>query len=129
MKVFLDTSLLSDSGLSEFGEEIAEEIAEQVAAGGSFYVSSVTHFQLLWGYAVAGMPATGYESFLAATGTEVAPLTKTDAEQAAAMKPARGDLLDALIAAAVKRHDANVWTLDRDFLKFLPKTRVRLMRP
>jgi len=124
LKIFLDTSLLSDSGLSEFGEEMVE----QIVAGSSFYVSAVTHFQLLWGYSRAGMSPAKYEGFLEKTTTEVAPLTKADAKQAAGMKPGRADLLDALIAAAVDRYDATIWTLDRDFLKFLPKARVRLLR-
>ena len=125
MKIFLDTSLLSDAGLSQF----AEEIAERVAAGSSFYVSAVTHFQLLWGYSTAGMTPGAYEAFLEATKAEVVPLTKVDAAQAALMKPGREDLLDALIAATARRYDASVWTLDTDYLKFLPKARVRLLRP
>ena len=75
MKIFLDTSLLSDAGLSQF----AEEIAERVAAGSAFYVSAVTHFQLLWGYSTAGMTPGAYEAFLEATKAEVVPLTKVDA--------------------------------------------------
>ena len=35
---------------------------------------------------------------------------------------------DALIAATARRYDASVWTLDGDYLKFLPKARVRVMR-
>jgi predicted nucleic acid-binding protein len=123
LKVFLDTSLLSDAGLARF----AKEIADGVGTGSSFYVSAVTHFQLQWGYSMAGMSQTKYEVFLDATRTEVVPLTKTDAERAASMKPGRADIPDALIAATVKRYDASVWTLDRDFLKFLPKARVRIL--
>ena len=124
MKIFLDTSLLSESGLSEFGEQIVE----QVVGGSSFYVSSITHFQLLWRYSLAGMKPARYEAFLDQTGTEVVPLTKFDATQAAGLKPSKTDLLDALISASVKRYDASVWTLDKDFMKFLPKARVRLFR-
>jgi predicted nucleic acid-binding protein len=43
------------------------------------------------------------------------------------MKPDRTDIADALIAATAKRYDASVWTLDKGFLKFLPKTRVRVL--
>jgi predicted nucleic acid-binding protein len=125
LKIFLDTSLLSDAGLSELGEEFAE----QVGAGGSFYVSAVTHFQLMWGYSLAGMSPARYQAFLEATRTEVAPLTRLDAERAAAMRPGKTDLLDALIAAAVKRYEATIWTRDSDFLKFLPKASVRLIPP
>ena len=124
MRIFLDTSLLSDSGLSEFGEEIVE----QVVGGSSFCVSAITHFQLLWGHSLAGLSPARYEAFLEQTATEVVPLTKFDASAAAAIKPSKADLLDALIAASVKRYDANIWTLDRDFLKFLPKTGVRIIR-
>ena len=123
MKVFLDTSLLSDARLSEFGGEILD----QIEAGSSFYVSSLTHFQLMWGYALAGMSPSSYQAFLRKTGTEVAPLTKADAELAAEMKPGRADLLDALIAATAKRYDATVWTLGRDFLRLMPETRVRVL--
>ena len=124
MKIFLDTSLLSDAGLAEFGEQIALQVEE----GSNFFVSSVTHFQLLWGYALAGMTPTGYEGFLEQTGTEVVPLTKLDAKEAAGLKPGASELLDALIAASVNRHDAELWTLDRDFLKLLPKARVHIFR-
>jgi len=124
MRIFLDTSLLSDSGLSEFGEEIVE----QVVGGSSFYVSAITHFQLLWGYSLAGLPSTRYQGFLEQTATEVVPLTRLDATEAAALKSSKADLLDALIAASVKRYQANIWTLDKDFLKFLPKAGVRLFR-
>jgi predicted nucleic acid-binding protein len=123
LKVFLDTSILSDSGLAEFGDRITEEVVE----GNSFFVSSITHFQLLWGYSLAGMSAAGYEDFLEQTGTEVAPVTRQDSEHAATLKPNSSDLLDALIAASVGRYDASIWTFDRDFLKFLPKARVHLL--
>lgn len=124
MKVFLDTSLLSDAGLARS----AKEIADGVETGSEFYVSAVTHFQLQWGYSMAGMSQAKYELFLDVTGTEVAPLTKTDVEEAASMKPGRADILDALIAATAKRYEANIWTFDRDFLSLLPKARVRLLR-
>ena len=75
------------------------------------------------------MTPGAYEAFLEATKAEVVPLTKVDAAQAALMKPGREDLLDALIAATARRYDASVWTLDTDYLKFLPKARVRLLRP
>ncbi|MDA4123146.1 MAG: PIN domain-containing protein [Thaumarchaeota archaeon] len=124
MKVFLDTSLLSDAGLAGF----AKEIAEGVETGSTFYLSAITHFQLQWGYSMAGMSKAKYETFLSATKVEVAPLTKTDSEQAASMKPVEADIPDALIAATAKRYDATIWTYDKDFLKFLPKARVRLLR-
>jgi predicted nucleic acid-binding protein len=125
LKIFLDTSLLSDAGLSELGGEFAQEIEE----GNTFYVSAVTHFQLMWGYSLAGMSPARYQAFLETTMTEVVPLTRLDAERAAAMKPGKTDLLDALIAAAVTRYGASIWTRDSDFLKFLPKTGVRLIPP
>ena len=124
MKVFLDTSLLSDAGLARF----AKEIADGVESGSTFCVSAVTHFQLQWGYSMAGMSQAKYDAFLDTTRTEVVPLTKTDAEEAASMRPGRDDIPDALIAATAKRYDASVWTLDRDFLRLLPKARVRLLR-
>jgi predicted nucleic acid-binding protein len=124
LKIFLDTSLLSDAGLAGFGEQVAA----QVEAGTGFYVSSVTHFQLLWGYSLAGMSAAAYEEFLERTGAEVVPLTKLDAKEAAGLKPVPSDVLDALIAASVRRYDAGIWTLDRDFLKFLPRAKVRVFK-
>jgi predicted nucleic acid-binding protein len=124
LKIFLDTSLLSDSGLAEFGGQIVG----QVVGGSSFYVSSITHFQLLWGYSLAGMAPARYEEFLEQTGTEVVPLTKLDAKEAAGLKPGAPDLLDSLIAASVNRYEANLWTLDKDFLRFVPKSRVHVFR-
>ena len=57
-------------------------------------------------------------------------LAKFDETPLAQVASALGkpDLLDALISASVRRYDASVWTLDKDFLKFLPKARVRLFR-
>lgn len=125
MKVFLDTSLLSDSGLAGFGRDIVKEVAD---GSSSFFVSAMTHFQVLWGYRLAGMSGDSYERFLDETRTEVVPLTKADADVAAAFRPARSDLVDALIAASAMRHGASVWTLDKDFLKYLPKSSVRLLK-
>jgi hypothetical protein len=57
------------------------------------------------------MSPARYQAFLEATMTEVAPLTRMDAER----------------AAAVTRYGASIWTRDGDFLKFLPKASVRLI--
>jgi predicted nucleic acid-binding protein len=123
MRIFLDTSLLSDTGLAKR----SEELLKQYAAGTQFYVSAVTHFQILWGYLAARMSPENYQTFLSATQSAVVPLTRGDAEEAAKMKPVRADLLDALIASCVKRYDATIWTSDKDFLKFLPKAKVRVL--
>ena len=122
MKIFLDASLLSDSGLSELGAEIVGGVMD----GDSFYVSVISHFQLLWGYRTAGMPEARYERFMEGISAEVIPLTRLDADFASEFKPSSADLLDVLIAGSVKRYDASIWTRDGDFLKFLPKTKVRL---
>ncbi|MDA4112918.1 MAG: PIN domain-containing protein [Thaumarchaeota archaeon] len=122
MKILLDPSLLGDSGLSEYGEGIVRQVLE----GSSFYVSAISHFQLLWGYRTAGMSAERYERFLDGTAAEIVPLTRLDADFASELKPTKADLLDALIAGSVRRYDASIWTRDSDFLKFLPKAKVRL---
>jgi predicted nucleic acid-binding protein len=98
-------------------------------AGDEFYISVITHFQVLWGYHFAGLSSEKYERLLEVGEIEVSPLTRLDVEAAAEMKPKRSDLLDALIAASVKRHDASIWTRDRDFLNLLPQTRVKLIWP
>ena len=121
MKVFLDTSVMSD----ERRDQTGGALLKQYSADGQFYISAITHFQILWGYAAAKMPSENYARFLETAGVQVAPLIKADAEEAAKMKPATADSLDALIASSAKRYDATVWTSDRDFLKFLPKSRVR----
>lgn len=123
MRIFLDTSLLSDARLSG----VAKKIAEQNLLGDEFYLSVITHFQLMWGYSIARRSPEKYGAFLRRARVEIAPLTKADAEEAAQMKPSKADLLDALIAACVKRYDAAVWTADRDFIKFLSKEKVRLL--
>jgi predicted nucleic acid-binding protein len=123
MRIFLDTSVLSDLKLSEVGSQIVE----QRMAGDEFYISVITHFQVLWGYHFAGLSSEKYERLLEVGEIEVSPLTRLDVEAAAEMKPKRSDLLDALIAASVKRHDASIWTRDRDFLNLLPQTRVKLI--
>jgi predicted nucleic acid-binding protein len=73
------------------------------------------------------MSPENYNAFLSTTQSAVVPFTRGDAEEAAKMKPVSADLLDALIASCVKRYDATIWTSDKDFLKFLPKARVRMM--
>ncbi len=123
MKIFLDTSLLSDSYLLTISKEL---IDSQRLGNNVFYISTITHFQIMWGYLTAGLPPDKYMAFLNKIRVEVAPLTKTDAENAANFKPNRTDLLDALIASSVKRYNAIVWTRDKDFLKFLPEHKVRI---
>ncbi len=122
MRIFLDTSVLGDSSLHKIGKQLFDHYLK----GDGFYVSSITHFQLMWVYAISGRSPEKYEDFVKQTRVEIAPLTKTDAEVAARMKPSRADLLDALISSCVKRYDGYIWTGDRDFLKFLPKTRVEI---
>lgn len=123
MRIFLDTSLLSDARLAT----VATEIADQSRAGYEFYLSAITHFQLMWGYSIAHKSPEKYSAFLRRARVEIAPLTRADAEEAAKLKPGKADLLDALIAASVKRLDATVWTADKDFFKFLSREKVRLL--
>jgi predicted nucleic acid-binding protein len=123
MRVFLDTSVLSDLKLSDVGAEIVK----RRLAGDEFYLSVITHFQVMWGYRSAGLSSEKYERLLEVGEIEISALTKTDVEAAAEMKPKKSDLLDALIAASVQRYDASIWTGDRDFLSLLPKDRVRLV--
>ena len=122
MKVFLDTSVLSD----ENREGTRAELLKASAAGSELYISAISHFQILRGYIIAKMSNENYHEFLEMAGVGVAPLIKADAEEAAKMKPSRADLLDALIASSAKRYGASVWTCDEDFLKFLPKSKVRM---
>ncbi|MDA4131272.1 MAG: type II toxin-antitoxin system VapC family toxin [Thaumarchaeota archaeon] len=124
MKIFLDTSVLSDDKLST----LTEEIVKHFAKGDQFYVSSITHFQIMWGYSIANRTPEIYEEFLKPTRIEIAPLMKIDAENAAQMKPVSVHALDALIASTVKKYGGTVWTFDKDFLKFLSKSNVRMLR-
>ncbi len=87
-------------------------------------MSVLTHFQILWGYKIAGLISTKYESFLTKLGVDVAPLVEEDAAMAAKKKPSREHLVDALIAATVSRYEGVVWTKDTDFLQFLPRENV-----
>jgi len=123
LKVFLDTSVLSD----ENREVTRAELLGASGTGLELYISSISHFQILWGYVIAKMSATNYHKFLEIAGVGIAPIIKADAEEAARMKPDKADLLDALIASSSKRYGAVVWTSDKDFLKFLPKSKVRVM--
>jgi len=91
-------------------------------------MSTVTHFQILWGYALANKSSEKYDEFIKMIGIDVVPLTKLDSEEASRMKPSKKDIVDALIAAIVKRYEAILWTKDSDFLKFLPKDNVRLVK-
>ncbi len=124
MKIFLETSLLSDTKLGK----LSEEIIKRRSSFDEFCVSVLTHFQILWGYALASRNIEKYQHFIKIIGIDIVPLTKLDSEAAAGMKPSKKDLLDALIAATAKRYEAMVWTMDSDFLKFLPKDKVRLVK-
>src|SRR5712691_403860 len=122
MKIFLDTSVLSELKLPE----ISDQIVSRRLAGDEFYLSVITHFQILWGYFLSGLSPARYARLLELADIGISALTRLDAEEAARMTPRKSDLLDALIAASVKRSDASIWTSDRDFLNFIPKSRVRL---
>jgi len=123
MKVFLETSLLSDVKLRELSEEIV-----QGRSSFEFCISVLTHFQILWGYTLANRSEEKYDAFIKSIGIEVIPLTKSDSEEASRMKPSKKDLVDALIAATVERYEAVLWTKDSDFLKFLPRDSIRLIK-
>jgi predicted nucleic acid-binding protein len=123
MRVFLDTSVLSDLKLPDVGSEIVK----RRLAGDEFHLSVITHFQVMWGYRSAGLSSEKYERLLEVGEIEISALTRTDVEAAAEMKPKKSDLLDAIIAASVQRYDASIWTADRGFLSLLPKNRVRLV--
>ncbi|MGA3108821.1 MAG: type II toxin-antitoxin system VapC family toxin [Candidatus Bathyarchaeia archaeon] len=123
MKIFLDTSVLSDTSFAS----LAETLAEQALAGDTFLVSSLTHFQILWGYSIAKLSSTRYETFLEKFGVEVASLVEEDATVAARKRPSRSNIVDALIAATVSRYEAIIWTKDSDFLEFLPPSLVKMI--
>jgi len=123
LRIFLDTSILSDVSLTA----LADKLAERVTSGDTLLISTLTHFQILWGYRRASLPTTRYEAFLKKLGVEVAPLVAEDAALAAQRKPRREDLVDALISATANRYGAIVWTKDEDFLQFLPKEKVNLI--
>jgi len=107
--------------------EISDQIVSRRLAGDEFYLSVITHFQILWGYFLSGLSPARYARLLELADIGISALTRLDAEEAARMTPRKSDLLDALIAASVKRSDASIWTSDRDFLNFIPKSRVRLV--
>ena len=107
--------------------ELAPKLAESVLSGDEFFVSVLTHFQVLWGDRMAGIGATKYESFVSKLGIGIAPLTEEDAALASRMKPARNDLVGSLICATVARYDATMWTRDKDFLRYLPKEIVKML--
>lgn len=116
MKVLLDTSVQSDKLLPK----ISDYLADRVIEGDVFYISVVTHFEILWGYHLARLPPKNYEGFLNDLNIQVVPLLKSDVEAAASLKPSKKDILDALIASCVLRLDAKLITFNEDdFKKFL----------
>ncbi len=108
MRIFLETSLLSDAEL--FG--VSKLVLDHYVMGDQFFISSISHFQIEWGYSKAKKSSEQYKRFLRDFGVEIIPLTKLDAEEAAAMDPTERDILDALIASTVKRHDGILWSED-----------------
>jgi len=124
LKIFLDASVLSDNALTS----LTEEVVKYFLKGDQFFVSSITHFEILWGYSIANQGPENYLSFLSEIPVEIAPMTKKDAEQAALMKPSNKQVLDALIGATVMKYRGTIWTLDKDFLQLLPKAKVRVIQ-
>jgi hypothetical protein len=60
LKVFLDTSILSERRLGLIGEEISRHRLD----GDEFLLSSITYFQLRWGYTIANIATSSFEAFL-----------------------------------------------------------------
>ena len=107
--------------------ESAKKLSESVMSGDQFLISVLTHFEVLWGYRTANLGSSHYEEFLDRLHVEVAPLLDEDAMLAASKRPAKGKLVDALIAATVARYDANIWTKDRDFTQFLSEEKMTIL--
>lgn len=82
----------------------------------------------MWGYLTANQSYESYEEFLRSIPVEIAPMTKLNAEEAAKMKPTAVQILDALIASIVKKYDGIIWTFDKDYLRFLHKSSVRILK-
>ncbi len=123
MRVFLDTSALSENSVGQ----LAVEISDRLLSGDTFTVSVLSHFQILWGYHLANLSPRRYEHFLGKLSIDIASVLKEDAELAAEKRPRRRDLVDALISSAVMRYEGSIWTRDADFFRFLPKEKIRLL--
>lgn len=121
LKVILDTSVLSDPGLNSMTQELERNPEFE------FSISVITHFEILWGYALACRDPTKYEKFLDTTKVDILPLSRTDAELSAKWCPTPDAIRDAFIAATVKRYNAILWTRDSDFLGFPIKDQVKLI--
>lgn len=121
MKIFLDTSILSDADLLTLKTELVHMSDE-------FCVSALTHFEILLGYATVGKDSANYRNLLEGLKIDVVSLTREDSEKASRMGPSKKDFVDSLVAASAKRYGAAVWTKDSDFLKFLPRDSVRLLK-
>jgi len=67
MRIFLDTSVLSDRKLAEVGDELAK----RRLAGDEFYISVMTHFQILWGYLSARLSPARMKSRRRRNGTPI----------------------------------------------------------
>ncbi|KXB01703.1 hypothetical protein AKJ41_00685 [candidate division MSBL1 archaeon SCGC-AAA259O05] len=121
MEVFLDTSALSEPDLDLVTEELEKDPELK------FFVSAITHFEILWGYSISDKKPTSYKNFLRTAGVRVESILQSDAETSAEWKPSEKDIRDSLIAASVKRRGASIWTRDDDFLNFLPEDRVKII--
>lgn len=121
MKIFLDTSILSDADLLTLK-------AELVHMSDEFCMSALTHFEILLGYSTVGKDSANYRNLLEGLKIDVVPVTREDSEKASRMNPSKKDFVDSLVAASAKRYGAVMWIKDSDFLKFLPEDSVRLIR-
>lgn len=122
-RIFLDTSVLSHESLNE----LADKLPEKASEGEELLVSVLTHFEVLWGYRTSKLDTSSYTDFLEKLHINVAPLLEEDASWAAAKKPGKGKLVDALIAATVSRYEAVIWSKDPDFVQFLPQPKVTIL--
>jgi predicted nucleic acid-binding protein len=60
LRIFLDTSVLSHSSLSQ----LSAKLVDRVVSGDEFLVSTLTHFEILWGHRKAALATERYEAFL-----------------------------------------------------------------
>jgi hypothetical protein len=85
MRIFLETSVPNNSDLSK----VSELVLQRHVKGDQIFHLSFSHFQIYWGYSIAGRSPQKYKEFLNAFGVELAPPTKRDAQEAAGMRPER----------------------------------------
>jgi len=123
-EVFLDTNVFIKIFNKEKDyEKTINSIAEIKSKGYNLKISCITHFEILWGFALYGEDKNvrKYEKLLETLEIEVIPLTKKDVEVSAKYCRNKAKIRDYFIGASVKNRNSYLLTYNISDFRWLEK--------